>query len=165
MTNRRRVDAQHMGNTTIVRPKQPTLLKKEFTLPDKCSCKTFVMRELTADDELQASMWADMKITTKPGNQVLSMMGVEQQEAMRLALVSVDGVPVNVEGLPFADMDNWTYRTMRFVQAAFQDLNGVDATDLRSFTTGAVIQAGQIPQGHQPQEIDDEGASSEHETA
>lgn len=165
MAKTRRAGAQHLGNTTLIPRRAPVLLHKEYKLPKRCSCQSFVMRELTADDELIAAMQADMKMTSGSSNQVLSMMGVEQQEAMRLSLVSVDGVPVNVDGIPFTDMDTWTYRTMRHVHAAFQDLNGVDATELRSFTTGAVIQAGQIPQGHQPQETDDEGASSEHETA
>lgn len=102
------------------------------------SCKEFVMRELTAKDEIEAAIWADKK-RSSAGDGVLSIVGGEQREAMRLSFVAVDGKPVNEGGIPFVGMDNWTYRTMRFVQRAFADLNGVEQSDLDSFAEGAEI--------------------------
>jgi phage FluMu protein gp41 len=114
------------------------VLKKRFKLPSGMSCKEFVMRELTAKDEIEAAIWADQK-RSSAGDGVLSMVGGEQREAMRLALVEVDGETVNVEGVPFTAMDRWTYRTMRYLQKAFEEINGVDQKDLASFSKGAEI--------------------------
>lgn len=114
------------------------VLKKRYTLPDGMSCRSFVMRELTSQDEIEAAIWADKKRGSAQDG-VLSVVGGEQREAIRLSFVEVDGNPVNVDGVPFTAMDKWTYRTMRYVQKAFTDLNGVQQDDLESFSEGAEI--------------------------
>lgn len=114
------------------------VLMKRYVLPDGMSCKEFVMRELTAQDEIEAAIWADKK-RSSASDGVLSMVGGEQREAMRLALVEVDGEPVNVQGVPFTALDKWTYRTMRYLERAFEDLNGIAKKDLDSFKEGAEI--------------------------
>lgn len=140
------------GNTTVVRAQNQHLLRKRYVLPDGLSCKEFVMRELDARDELEAAMWADKKTTTTGGNNMLSMMGAEQREAMRLSFCEVDGHPVNIDGIPFVDFDRWTMKTMRFVTQAFNDLNGVDAKELKSFTAGAEVVL-DAPTNNRPQAV------------
>lgn len=118
--------------------KSAGLLKKRYRLPPGMSCREFVMRELDASDEIEAAIWADKRRGSAQDG-VLSMVGGEQREAMRLSLVSVDGKPVNVDGVPFMGIDKWSYRTMRYVQRAFANLNGVKDKDLESFDEGAEI--------------------------
>jgi hypothetical protein len=114
------------------------LLTKRYRLPAGLSCQEFVMRELTAEDELEAAMWAD-KRRTSAHDGILSMVGIEQREAMRLSLVEVAGQSVTCDGVPSQELDGWRSRTMRFVLLAFNDLNAVDVEDLSRFRLGAEV--------------------------
>lgn len=115
------------------------ILHKRFRCPAGCSIHEFVMRELTSKDELDAAMWADKLKSIVNDESPSSIILGEQREAMRLSLVTVDGQRVNDDGLPFLGMDTWTVRTVRFVQRAFQDMNGVTAEELENFTGEAEI--------------------------
>ena len=126
----------------VVRLPAPHLLRKRFTLPAGCSVGSFVMRELTGPDELEAAMWADKKMDKDRRSDAVAVMEGEQREAMRLAFTEVDGEPVNHDGIPFVAMDLWTYRTMRFAQTAFSDVNGVQIDELQSFKEGAELVMG-----------------------
>lgn len=115
------------------------LLRKRYTLPKGMSCKNFVMRELNAKDEIEAAIMADKLRSELSDETIIAAMGAERHEAMRLSICSVDGEPVNQAGVPFMAMDGWTYKTMRLVMRAFNDMNGVDVDELEDFANGSVI--------------------------
>ena len=114
-------------------------MQKRFTLPDYCSVGEFVMRELTAKDELTASIFAEKFMSDALRNSAVATIAAEQREAMRLALVEVDGIQVNLDGVPYLEMDNWSMRTVRFAQMAFNEMNGIESDDLKNFKAGAQI--------------------------
>jgi hypothetical protein len=97
------------------------------------------MKELTAKDEIEAAVWADKFMSEALRNSAMAAIGAEQREAMRLSLVEVDGEPVNQNGVPFLAMDSWSLKTIRLAQTAFNDLNGVDAEDLKNFKASARV--------------------------
>lgn len=110
-------------------------IRKRYTLPDGYSCKTFVMRELTAGDEIEAALMADAK--GRPSS-ITAAITAERTESIRLALCEVDGNPVG-GAEPFMMMDRWTYRTLAALRTAFDDINGVPDKDLENLTTKAEI--------------------------
>lgn len=114
-------------------------IMKKYNLPNRCSAKSFIMRELTADDETQAAIWWDKTKSSALDSSPLAQLAGEQREAWRLALVEVDGKAVNGDGIPFLAMNKWNLRTMRFVQQAFGELNGVDADEVRDFLESSQI--------------------------
>jgi len=120
--------------------KSPVLMKK-FNMPrggEGFSCKSFVMRELNAKDELEASIWAD-KTRSEAADGPLAMIGSEHRESVRLSLVYVDGNRVNHNGVPFTAMNDWSMKTMRLLMQAFNDLNGVDKKEVADFSKGAEV--------------------------
>lgn len=121
-----------------VAPLRPRL-QKRFTLPEGCSCREFVMRELDGNDELQIALWVEKKTTGVIANNAIALMKLETRESQRMALVEVDAVAVNVNGIPYAAFDKWTQRTMRFAIDAFGELNGVDMDELKNFRAGAEV--------------------------
>ncbi len=114
-------------------------LKKRFKLPEYCDIAEFVMRELDANDEMEAAMWAEQKMTSAHRENPIAAMGLEQREAVRLSLCEVEGAKVNHDGVPYAAMDNFSMRTMRFLNSAFSDLNGIDSDDLKNFQAEASL--------------------------
>lgn len=116
------------------------VLKKRWLMPRNgqgFSCKEFVMRELSGEDELEAAKWAD-KRRSEADTGALAVMNSEQREAIRLSLVSVDGEPVGGD-IPYMAIDKWNLRTMRLVRHAFNDLNGVGESDLEDFKEAAEV--------------------------
>jgi hypothetical protein len=106
-------------------------------MPERCDVTELVMRELDGDDQIEASIWADKKLSSAMRDSAVAMYAAEQREAIRISLVEVDGQQVNLDGIPFSGMDTWSMRTMRFVLKAFADLNGAEASELESFQKGA----------------------------
>lgn len=109
------------------------LQTRTFKLPKGCSIREFEMRELTAEDELEAARMVDAKLVGAEKNSVMLVMAAERKEAERMSLVSVDGQRVDNSGAPFMGMNKWTQRTMRFVTAAFAEMNGVQDAELKKF--------------------------------
>lgn len=127
-------------------------MQKRFTLPDYCTVGEFVMRELTAKDELTASIFAEKFMSDALRNSAVATIAAEQREAMRIALVEVDGKPVNVDGIPYMAMDEWSMRTIRFAQMAFNELNGIESDDLKNFRAGGqIVDPGESPAATQSQ--------------
>lgn len=128
-------------------------LVKRYTLPDYCDCQSIVMRELDGKDELEAAIWADQnKSSVLEGT--MAAFQADQRESIRLSIVQVDDVAVNVDGAPFREMNEWSFRTMRFVREFFADLNGVEEGDLKNAVTGAEIMAESTP-GREREEDED----------
>ena len=123
------------------------LPKQELRVPLKgelkgLSCKWFVMRELDGMDDIEIGVWVDKRSTSavsggkNAATMIAAAVSLQQHEAMRRALVSVNGVPVNVGGVPFKEFDRWSHRTMRVVQEAFRKLNGVEDEELEKQMAG-----------------------------
>lgn len=115
---------------------------KRFTLPDGHPIREFVMRELDGLDDIEIAAWVERKTTSITGGSYKQEMQLERIEAMRRAIVSVDGETVNVNGVPYAGFDRWPHRTRLHAHNAFNEMNGVspaeqkkvqaDAEDIRS---------------------------------
>lgn len=118
------------------------LLQKRYRLPPGCSCSEFVMRELINQDRIEAAIRTDANKTSAMPDDVFSIVDEKLNEAVRLALVSVDGEPVNTDGVPYIAMDRWTERTMTFAMRAYQDLNGIDPEEAEDFIKGAEVVTG-----------------------
>ncbi len=115
-------------------------LRKLFTLPLGLDCSSFVMQELDGIDEIAIAEAMQIKLeeaTSGTRDSGLAVMAIRQREEWRHALVEVDGVAVNVDGVPFSAMDKWKQRTIRYVAEAFGIMNGVGAGDLKKFATDA----------------------------
>ncbi len=97
--------------------------------------KSFAMRRLLQADKVEMGVMAKNNADKALGDEGLA--GQEVIEAIRLSLVQVDGVRVNDKGIPFMKMDGWDSVTMRYVQEAFSDLNGVEDKDLGNFLSEA----------------------------
>ena len=106
---------------------------KKFKLPDDCDAKEIVMRQLDGNDDLEIAIWADRRMTSAHKENIFAVIEVKKHEAARRALVLVDGKPVNEDGIPFAEMDNWSQQTMVYVLRGYNKLNGVEDDDLKKF--------------------------------
>lgn len=129
-------------NTVIDVPKRD-VLKKRFTLPEGCACKSFVMRELIVADQREISLNTDINRTTD-----MDAMGVfqlQRKEAMKLAICAVDDRPVNVAGIPFTEFEYWNYTTLEYVLLAYNDLNSGADDNSEDFLKGAEIVGGTPP--------------------
>ncbi len=110
---------------------------KRFTLPEHCSVKTFVMRELVKHEQPAVTSLAHRLTPAEDRKDPGAVQSAELFAAVRMALVEVDGQRVNVDGVPFMGFDDWTQRTVRFAVEAFTDLNGVKDDELPDFREGA----------------------------
>lgn len=126
-------------DVVITAPTYPRL-KKLWKLPPGCDIKSFVMREVGAKDEMEAAIWAEKSLSSAERTNAMAVVGAQQRECMRLSLVEVDGSPVNHDGIPFKAMDQYSIKTLRFLQYAFNLMNGVDDDDLKNFEAGAEVQ-------------------------
>lgn len=109
---------------------------KSFYPPGDLShfCVEFVVRELNGYDDFDIAAWIEAAGGTElTGNAALKL---EAQEAIRRSIVSVDGVEVNVDSVPWKGMDKWSRRMMQFAGTAFNELNGVEASEIRKFKAG-----------------------------
>lgn len=133
-------EAERGGSSTRPQPEQQEFLMNRYTMPKwaKC-CKSFVMRELAAPDQLEARILADQRRQHISGDNVYGLMTIEQFETMRLAFVEVDGTRVNTGGLPYQGLDTWKLKELRLAMRAYEELNGVEDTDLENFTRSAQV--------------------------
>jgi len=108
---------------------KPHLIHRKFTLPNGCSIKSFVIRELDGHDELNAARWADAK-TGSADNKVNALM----DENLRVSLVEVNGKAVQQ---PFVEMDKWSSKTRRFLLEAWGQLNAAQEDEMAAFLAAA----------------------------
>lgn len=131
-------------------------LTKRYPMPKRCDCREFVMRELDGNDEIEISLWVERKMSAHPSREnPLAWTTVQRNEEMKRALMEVDGKAVNVDGVPFDEMDEWSERTKKFMRMAFDELNGLEAGEVEKFKAGA-----QVVLGHAPAERDRRPAST-----
>lgn len=129
---------------------RPRLMKR-FKFPARCDVREVVVRELDGNDDEQISILADARAEGPQRDSLALMAQVENREAMRAALVEVDGVRVNLDGVPYAEMDDWSIRTMRFMQLAFGEVNGVTGDEAEGFKKAAeVVVAGAAAETIEP---------------
>ena len=133
--------AQKRARSEVINMK-PHLTAKRYQLPDYCTVREVVMRELDGQDDIEASIWADKNATSAIRGSAVAAMVADQRESIRLSLLEVDGVPVNHDGIPFTAMDDWTSVTFRFLQQFYADLNGAKENDLKNSIAGAEIIVG-----------------------
>lgn len=114
-------------------------LRKRYPLPDYCDCREVVMRELEAVDDVQSAIWADAHASSALKGSAIAAIQADKRESIRLSLVEVDGEPVNRDGVPFMAMDRWSHRTLIYIEAFFQDLNGVDMGDVKNAVAGGTV--------------------------
>ena len=108
---------------------------KRVPLPPGWDIREFVMRELDGTDDLEIGSWAERKMTSAQDT-LSAQLRVERREAVRCALVSVDGEPVNVDGVPYAGMDRWSHRLMVVVNTTFNELNALEPSQLKKILAG-----------------------------
>ena len=112
--------------------KKEHLLHRRFELPDGCSVRSFMVRELDGHDEIEAGRWADAK-TGSADNQVVNLM----DENLRIAIVEVDDQPIEQ---PYLTMDKWSSKTRRFLIEAWGALNSVKEDEMAAFlATGETV--------------------------
>lgn len=105
-------------------------IMKRYKMPPRCSVGEIVIRELLASDEIEIAKALDRKGVDSADARV--------NESIRYALAEVDGGPVNQAGIPYAALDNWSLRTMRFAMRAFFEVNGVDEKEADTFAAAGV---------------------------
>lgn len=110
-------------------------IAKKFTVKDGYDFKTIVIRELTGLDELEAAVWADKHKSSAIGKRIQD----EQQESIRLAIVSVDGVKV-VQ--PYMQIDEWGYRSLRLLREFYAEVNGIEPGEVKNALATAEIISG-----------------------
>lgn len=100
--------------------------------PERCSVGSFRVRELTVRDDDEVSIWTDKNAPGAVRGEQRAYSLARMREAWRLSLVEVDGKAVNVDGVPYMEMDAWNQRTVRLLIEAFEELNGVSQEELQS---------------------------------
>lgn len=110
-----------------------------WTCPAGCSVKTFVVRELDGNDIVEAGRWLDVKLTPAERMDLPKLFEAQRRERMRRSLVQVDGRPVNVDGLPFAEMDDWSHKTLLVLERAYQRLNDISVEDMGKAEAGVQV--------------------------
>lgn len=122
------------------------LQERTFKLPERCSAKEFVMREIDGHDEKDIGAWIDLAIAANPiiAGSKDKLQEAENRESIRRSLVSVDGVEVNLNGVPYSGLEGWNRRTMNFAAIAFRTMNGVEAGEVGEFL--AVVEKTKAPQ-------------------
>lgn len=114
-------------------------LMKRFEFPRGCDIQTAVLRELDGNDDEQVSILADARADGVQRQSVMLMSQIEQREALRMSLVEVDGDPVNADGVPWGGLDDLSMRTLRLLQVAFAEVNGVTGDEAEGFKKAAVV--------------------------
>jgi len=126
----------------MAKRRDPELFSMTFYAPDdRFPFKSIKMREICGDDEVTIGAWADQRLAfkglSKKADKDRSVVDdALAQESVRISIVEVDGEAVNLNGVPFARMDQWSRRTLRFVGAAFRQLNGVEDDEVKKFLSG-----------------------------
>jgi len=113
---------------------------KRYKLPERCSVQEIVVRELLVSDELTIAAAVD-----KLGPVAREQARIQLNEAIRHSIVEVDGVLVNIGGVPYAAFDSWNNRTMRLVTSAFLELNSVEDEEVEVFrAAGVAVESGEL---------------------
>lgn len=130
----------------VVREESPRLMKR-FELGEGCDADSVVMKEIRNCDKVEVGIWVDAHSSTSIDSaaDVKNALIAEQYEALRFSLVQVDDEPVNTHGVPFMAMDDWGVRTMRYIQAFFDELNGVEESDVKNAVRTAEIWTSDSP--------------------
>lgn len=119
---------------------------KRFVMPSTVrECAEIFMVELTSRDEVEAAQMADAMMSAIERASVRLTNDAEQREAIRLSIVglgkSVNGrvayEHVNAEGVPFAELNDWTRRAWTCLHAYFGQMNGVPTDELLEGIRGA----------------------------
>jgi len=134
---KRKAKAPQRANEVI--NMKPHLRAKRYQLPDYCTIREVVMRELDGQDDIEASIWADKNATSAIKGSAVAAMVADQRESIRLSLLEVDGLPVNHDGIPYRAMDDFTSVTFRFLQQFYADMNGAKEDDLKNAIAGAEV--------------------------
>jgi hypothetical protein len=104
-------------------------LQKEFAAPRGVNAfKTIVVRELDGTDEVLIALWCGLRQYDK--SSPLAELQVQREEAIRMSVVSVDGNPVNLKGVPWPGFNKLTRRELLAIARFHDDLNGLDTKDL-----------------------------------
>jgi hypothetical protein len=120
------------GNGNVIgRPR----VMRRYALPPGCSVRTFVMRQLTGIEDLEAAIMADKTAPAAARESMGAAITVEQREKVRMALVEVDGKRVNGD-TPYMALDHWNVRTIRFAERAYIELNGIQPEAMEDFLMG-----------------------------
>lgn len=109
---------------------KPHLVHKRWELPEGYSIKSFVMREMDGEDELEVGRWQSMISATDGG--ALKSLSLQVGQA----LVAVDGREVS-HSEPCLLFDTWSSKTRSLVLNAWRELNEVREEDLAVFHAAA----------------------------
>lgn len=130
---------------------RPGVLTKRYELPPGCTdrkgrpVRSVVVRELDGSDELQAALWLEQNAPATALETQAGMLAAEQRELIRMSLVEVNDEEVNLDGVPWMGMDQWTIKTFRVVRMYYVDVNAVDDMEIRKSLAGAVVVSGAAP--------------------
>lgn len=95
--------------------------------------RSVVIKEMSPEDDLVAAAAADKLDESLRGN-----YRAQINEQIRHCLVEVDGVRVNIGGVPYRAMNGWNRKTMHLVTAAFLELNSTDDKVTEDFLKSGV---------------------------
>lgn len=120
---------------------------KRFVMPSTVrECAEIFMVELTSRDEIEAAQMADAMMSAIERASVRLTNDAEQREAIRLSIVGLGKLgsdkriayeSVNADGVPFAELNDWTRRAWTCLHAFFGQMNGVPTDELLEGIRGA----------------------------
>lgn len=137
--------AKRKKRQAVAREEHPRLMKR-FELGEGCDAETVVMQELRNCDKVEIGVWVDAhgSISIDSAADLKTALVAEQYEALRFSLVQVDDESVG-GAIPYMAMDDWSAKTMRYMQAFFDDLNGVEETDVKNAVRTAEVWTSDLP--------------------
>lgn len=133
--------ADRLPERMIRRYKMPTAIRE---------CREVFMMEITSRDEVEAAIMADATMSAIEKGSIRLSADAERRECIRLAIVGLGKLSdrrdasspivythVNHDGVPFADINDWSGKAWTALQTWFGTLNGVPAEELAEGLAGA----------------------------
>lgn len=125
----------------------PDRMIRRYRMPMGCrECREVFMMEITSRDEVEAAIMADALMSDIEKRSIRLSADAERRECIRLSVVGLGKGPVggtlaythtNVDGEPFAELNDWSGKAWTCLQTFFGTLNGVPSEELAEGLAGA----------------------------
>lgn len=121
----------------------PKTMIKRFTMPKSVrDCREIFFRETKSRDEIEAAIMAESMMSPLERASERLAQEAQRREVIRMTLVGIgDRAPdgstsgyrhVNHDGIPLAEINDWSGGAWTSMHTYFGELNGVPAAELRS---------------------------------
>lgn len=121
----------------------PKALIKRFVMPKSVrNCAEIFFRETRSNDEIEGAIMAESMMSPIERASERLAQDAARREVIRLSMVGIgdrgpDGLlsmyrHVNHDGIPFAEINDWTAGAWTALHTYFSELNGVPTSELRS---------------------------------